>query len=93
MAVLPMAWTGDNLIEIADCIGHDRFWHKKGVLIVLNGAEIVYVPKGSRVEKDGRGNVIGKVAPENLELSIVTSAQRLLGSVDINVNDERLDDV
>ncbi len=35
-------WVGDNAVDIADCLGHHDFWHKKGYLFIQHkNAELV----------------------------------------------------
>jgi hypothetical protein len=70
-------WLGDNAVDMVDVLGHHNFWHKKGVLIILNSTGVVYVPKGEVVELDLQGNALGKIEPEKLHQSIIMSDIKL----------------
>lgn len=72
-----VVWTGDNAVDIADLLTDHNFWHKKGVLIVLNSTGVVYIPKGELVELDELGNALGKIEPEMLDQSIPFSDRKL----------------
>jgi hypothetical protein len=69
-------WEGDNCEVISDFLGHENFWHKRGVLIVKNAEDIVFIPKGKTVELDCDGNVIGKIVTTKVDPSILRSVAK-----------------
>jgi exosome complex RNA-binding protein Rrp4 len=71
-------WDGLDCNELPRIIGHQNFWHKKEVLIVLNKNGVVYLSKGDVIEADLFGNIIGKISSDNIDKSIINSVIKLL---------------
>jgi len=71
-------WDGWECGDIENVVGHMNWAHKNGVLFILNSTGLVFIPKGEYVEVNKSGDVIGKIIPEQLDASIIKSANKLI---------------
>lgn len=71
-----LKWNGWDCDGIYELVGHWNWSHKKGVLIVKNAKENAFIPKGEILEIDQLGNAISKLAPDEVDPSILKSSLR-----------------
>lgn len=73
-------WDGFDCTGVYELLGHWDWAHAKAILIIKNQDGLAFIPKGESLTLDISGNAISKIPINDVDTTVVASAQKRFGS-------------